>query len=127
MLTTDKGLGRLLGVLRLALRPRGAPTVEADRPPRSGRARFRMMYDRFREILALNDKTLELVAEIGDRLAGREPFSLEVVEGRVRKAAMDVFVMVKDLNQLAGGRHSGRYDALRRVDGELEPLLGGVQ
>jgi pyruvate,water dikinase len=86
-----------------------------------------MMYERFREILVLNDTTLELVAEIGDRLAGREPFSLEVVEGRVRKAAMDVFVMVKDLNQLAGGRHSGLYDALRRIDGGLEPLLGGVE
>jgi pyruvate,water dikinase len=86
-----------------------------------------MMYDRFREILALNDTTLELVAEIGDRLAGREPFSLEIVEERVRKAAMDVFVMVKDLNQLAGGRHAGLYDALRRIDGELQPLLGGVE
>lgn len=86
-----------------------------------------MMYDRFREILALNDTTLELIAEIGDRLAGREPFSLEVIEGRVRKAAMDVFVMVKDLNQLAGGRHGGLYDALRRIDGELGPLLGGIE
>lgn len=127
MLTTDKGLRRLLGALRSAFRPRAAPTLEADRLPRSGRARFRMMYDRFREILVLNDTTLELVAEIGDRLGGRGPFSLEVVQGRVRKAAMDVFVMVKDLNQLAGGRHGGLYDALRRIDGELEPLLGGVE
>jgi pyruvate, water dikinase len=85
------------------------------------------MYDRFREILALNDVTLELIAEIEDRLAGRKPFSLDVIEGRVRKAAMDVFVMVKDLNQLADGCHAGLYEALRRIDGELEPFLGGLE
>jgi pyruvate,water dikinase len=127
VLKTDKGPGRLLGALRSALRPRAAPPAETDRPPRSGRARFRMMYERFREILALNDRTLGLIAEISDRLAGHEPFSLEIVKGRVRKAAMDVFVMVKDLNQLSGGRHGGLYDALRRIDAALEPLLGGVE
>ncbi len=127
MLTTGKALRGLLDSFRSAFGSRGTRPVEAERPPRSGQARFRMMYDRFREILALNDRTLELVAEIGDRLAGREPFSLEIVKGRVRKAAMDVFVMVKDLNLLSGGRHDGLYEALRRMDGELEPLLGGME
>jgi pyruvate,water dikinase len=127
VLKRDKGPGRLLGVLRSAFRPRGAPPSETDRPPRSGRARFRMMYERFREILALNDRTLELIAEISDRLSGHEPFSLEILKERVRKTAMDVFVMVKDLNQLSGGRHDGLYEALRRIDAALEPLLGGVE
>ncbi len=127
MLKSGSGLGRLVDSLRARIGRRLAPAGAAEPLPRTARARFRILYERFREILALNDATLELVAEIGDRLAGREPFSLEVVKGRVRKAAMDVFVMVKDLNQLAGGRFGGLYDALRRIDGELEPLLAGVE
>ena len=65
VLTTDKGLGRLLGACARRSDRRGADGGGTERLPRSGRARFRMMYDRFREILALNDATLELVAEIG--------------------------------------------------------------
>jgi pyruvate,water dikinase len=123
----ESRLGRLIGLLRSAFGMRRKPETIEETPPRSGRARFRMMYDRFREILVLNDSTLELIAGIGDRLAGREPFSLEAVKDRVRKAAMDVFVMVKDLNQIAGGRFGGLYDALRRIDRELEPLLAGAE
>lgn len=126
MLKTESGLGRLVGSLRTALLRR-RPRPAAGSPSHSGSATFQMMYDRFREILALNDATLEVVADISDRLAGEGPFSLEVVERRVRKAAMDVFVMAKDLNQLAGDRHRGLYDALRRIDGELEPLFGSVE
>ncbi len=81
------------------------------------------MYQRFREILVLNDDVLELIADIEDRLAGRAAFSLEVVERRVRKAAMDVFVMVKNVNLLAAGRHGGLYEALRGIDASLTAIL----
>jgi len=81
------------------------------------------MYERFREILVRNDEVLELIADIEDRLAGRAAFSLELVEQRVRKAAMAVFVMVKNVNLLGAGRHSGLYDALRTIDRALTAIL----
>ncbi len=85
-------------------------------------ARFRLMYERFREILAYNDTTLQLIADIEDRLSGRAPFALDTVIRRARKAAMDVFIMVKNLNQLSGNRHAGLYEALRAVNAELEVI-----
>jgi pyruvate,water dikinase len=81
---------------------------------------FSLMYDRFREILSLNNATLEMYADLEDRLAGRKPFALETVAQRARKAALDVFVMIKDLNQIAGGRHAALYDALHRLNQEIE-------
>jgi pyruvate, water dikinase len=83
-------------------------------------ARFRLMYERFREILSFNESTLELIADIEDRLASRSAFSLDAVLERTRRAAMDVFVMVKDLNQITDGRHGELYEALRRVSETIE-------
>jgi pyruvate, water dikinase len=86
----------------------------------SRRAVFRIRYDRFREILALNDSTLELIADIEELLAARRRFSLELVVRRVRKAAMDVFVMVKNLNQIGDDGHLALYESLRDLDRLLE-------
>lgn len=85
-------------------------------------ARFRLMYERFREILVYNDTTLQLIADIEDRLSGRAPFALDTVVRRVRKTAMDVFIMVKNVNQLSDNRHAGLYEALRALNAELEVI-----
>ena len=85
-------------------------------------ARFRLMYERFREILSFNDSTLQVIADIEDRLSGQAPFALDTMVQRVRKAAMDVFVMVKNLNQISGNRHAELYDALRALNADLEKI-----
>jgi pyruvate,water dikinase len=84
---------------------------------------FKVMYEKFREILALNDSTLEVIADIEDRLASRRPFSMDATARRVRKAAMDVFLMVRNLNQIADNRHTALYDALRHLDVRIEVEL----
>ena len=75
-------------------------------------ARFRLMYERFREILSCNDATLQLIADLEDRLSGRTLIPLDLVARRTREAAMDVFVMVKNLNQISGNAHTQLYPAL---------------
>lgn len=116
-----KGSWRFFDALRSALRPRAK--ADPRKGPLAADASFRLMYERFREILVHNDTILELIADIEDRLAGRVAFSLDAVERRVRGMAMDVFVMVKNVNQLGTGRHGNLYDALRRIDAELEGIL----
>ena len=101
---------------------RKGPRPGGSTPSRD--ATFRLMYQRFREILVFNDTTLGLIADIEDRLSQRKPFSLEALEPRVRQAAMDVFVMVKNLNQLAEERHAGLYGVLRRLNAQLEIEMG---
>ena len=98
-----------------ALRSRSGPRgVTADL------ARARLMYDRFREILGRNDATLQLIADIEDRLSGRSLIPLDLVVRRTRKAAMDVFVMVKNLNQISGNAHTQLYPALLAIGAELD-------
>jgi pyruvate,water dikinase len=83
-------------------------------------ATFRLMYERFREILALNDSALELIADIEDLLGTKRPFSLGAITSRIRKAAMDIFVMVKNINLIAPGRHEELYGTLQRINDLVE-------
>ena len=82
--------------------------------------KLRRMYQQFREILNLNDSTLQLIADIEDRLSGRTPFALIPLVQRIRRVSIDVFVMAKDLNQIADGRYSHLFEACRRVDAQME-------
>ncbi len=84
------------------------------------RVTFRLMYERFREILVLNDTTLELIADIEELLANRRLFSFDTLSRRIRNAAMDVFLMVKDINLIAEGRYTALYGALERLNNLLE-------
>lgn len=86
-------------------------------------ARFRWMYERFREILAINDSMLQLISDVEERSSGRVPFALNPVVERIRRATLDVFVMVKNLNQIADGRYNRLYDALGRLNADIEAAM----
>ena len=88
---------------------------------------FRLMYERFREILGLNDAVLQVIADMEDKLQGRQPFAFDPLVQRIRRMTMDVFVMVKDLNQIAGNRYGELYEALRRISGDIDMECAGQQ
>lgn len=107
--------GRLKRALSSLGRGGGAAQAAAARD-----TSFRQMYERFREILGLNDAVLQVIADMEDKLQGRHPFAFDPLVQRIRRMTMDVFVMVKDLNQMAGNRYGTLYEALRRVSGEID-------
>jgi pyruvate,water dikinase len=92
------------------------------REPAPGPARFQALYERFREILALNDAALQLIADLDEMRARRAP-DLEALAPRVRRVAMDVFLMVKDLDLIAGGKYPDLYEALKGIDARIEAEL----
>jgi pyruvate,water dikinase len=83
------------------------------------------MYERFRSILACNDSTLQLIADIEDRLSGRYPFSLNLIVRRIRRSITDVFVMVRDFDELTSGKHPELFDSVRGINTMFESDLAG--
>ncbi len=104
----------------LLARIRGLLTSAPAGRQRMGSALFRFKYERFRELLALNDGALQLYADLEDLLASHEAFALDSILQRTRKVALDVFILAKNLNQIADGRYHDLYPALHRIAGELE-------
>jgi pyruvate,water dikinase len=80
----------------------------------------RLLYDRFREILALNESVHHLIAGLEDQIAGRRPFVLEATVQKVRQGLLDGLIMVKNLNQIAGGRYMRLYDSLAELGRDFE-------
>ena len=94
-------------------RPGGAsPSLREDR--------LSLMYERFREILALNDNLLQLFADIEDKLLGNRPFALGPITQAVRRATGNVYVMARDLNLIADNRYRELYDVLRQLTADIE-------
>ncbi len=91
--------------------------------PHPGGARFQLLYERFREILALNDATLQLIADMEDMRARRSADALEALAPRIRRVAMDVFLMAKDLNQIAAAKYTDLYQVLKSINGNIESEL----
>ncbi len=91
-----------------------------------GEADFRLAYQRFREVLTLNDSILNLVADLEEAAAGRLTLDPSTVAARLRKGAMDAFVMAKDLNQLSGQRYPALYEVVSKLAGALDAELAGV-
>lgn len=90
-------LRRLLG----RQRPSGASV-----PGEGGHSRQQVQYGRFQQILAHNDKTLELIADVEDAAAGRGGADLDSLARRLRVACEDVTCMVESLDAISGGRHA---------------------
>ena len=86
-------------------------------------ARFREQYERFCEILALNDATLELIADIEDVRSGRARIDLDTLARRLRRSCLDVSAMVQNLDLMAGGRWSTLNAALHAIRSALEEEL----
>jgi pyruvate,water dikinase len=89
----------------------------------SQREQLKQTYERFKEILSLNDATLQLIADIEDRVTGRIPFSMNVFSRRIREASVDSFVMARDLDQICPGRYDELPGVVRRISTAIDAEL----
>jgi pyruvate,water dikinase len=96
-------------------------------PPQRVGLPFKLAYGYFRELLAANDRVLEVIAEFEDKLGGEHPFNLKEVRTRVETATSAAFVIVKNLNLVSDGKYPALYDALERIDRNVHAALGDVR
>ena len=64
------------------------------------RTAFKARYHQFKLLLTANDKALEVMAEIESALRGLTPFGMHFVRSRSTTVSINVFQMVKHLNEL---------------------------
>ena len=89
----------------------------------SQREGIKRTYERFKEILSLNDATLQLIADIEDRVSGRIPFSMNVFSRRIRESSVDSFVMARDLDQICPGRYDELPGVVRKISAAIDAEL----
>lgn len=73
------------------------------------RLTFKSRYHSFKLLLAANNKILDDIADIERALRGSEPFSMAFVSTRCASISVNVFQMIRNMENIA----PGKYDALR--------------
>jgi pyruvate,water dikinase len=84
-----------------------------------------LVFDRFRKILNSNNQSLEIIADLGEKLSGDYIFDRRYIETGVDRLGRAVKTSIAGLNELCDNRFTDLYAVYDRLTGELQRLLAG--
>jgi pyruvate,water dikinase len=84
-----------------------------------------LVFERFRKVLNSNNQSLEIIADLGEKLSGNYIFDRRYIETGVERLSSRVKVSIEGLNELCNNRFKNLYAVYDRMRGELEYLLAG--
>lgn len=100
---------------------RKSRVFESDSPAKIA---FQNKYRHFQNLLAGNNRALEIMTELEQVCYGPKPFTLEYITGQAERLVSRVYDIAEDLNGLSGGRYEGLFDAVERIGvGILQELV----
>jgi len=103
------------------LRPRRGRPSAAD--VEALRIDFKARYHAFKRLLAANNKALAIMADIEHMLMGRHPFGMSFVRASTTALSVNVFNMIKHLDQLSRGRYQALYGRFDDIQARIEGVL----
>ena len=79
------------------------------------KAAFQKKYRHFQNLLAGNNRALEIITDLEQTCYGVKPFTLEYVIGQVEKLQARVYDIAEDLNALATGKYDELFDVVEQM------------
>jgi len=104
---------------KLVSRRRPLEQVDAE----ALRLDFRARYHAFKLLLAANNKSLEVMADIERVLEGSYPFGMTFVRACSTALSVNVFNMIKYLDQLSHGKYKDLYARFDHIQARIETGL----
>ncbi|MBI5410089.1 MAG: hypothetical protein HZA14_12040 [Nitrospirae bacterium] len=89
----------------------------------AGHLPFDAVFGLFREVLGNNNRSLEIITDMGDKLGGDYIFDINYIKGAYAELISAVGRSINSFNALTQNRYSGIHDAFRRIDGQLRSLI----
>lgn len=105
--------------------PGGQKDALSDSATADLKSTFKSRYHSFKLLLASNNKALEAMAGMEQALSGDKPFGMSFVQGHCTALLVNVFQMVKHLDELAPtqGKYVVLYERLREIQQRVNGLL----
>lgn len=94
-------------------------------PGGEGTALFRARYHALRQLLAANNKALEVMAEMERAAAGGRLFGFSFVRSSCTDVGVSVFRMVSHLDAIAPGSYAELSAVLERIQHRIQAVLAG--
>lgn len=86
---------------------------------------FRTLFDKFQQILLGNNRVLETMSEMEDKLGGEYIFDINYLNRAVSQLSQEVHRIVLNLNIIAENRYIKLFDLQEKIQLELEAVLQG--
>ncbi|MBI5409278.1 MAG: hypothetical protein HZA14_07920 [Nitrospirae bacterium] len=103
--------GLLKSVLKFPLKRSAAPLP------------FDAVFGLFKEVLNSNNRSLEIITDMGDKLGGDYIFDINYIKGAYSELTSSVGSSIKSFNALMQNRYPGIHDAFSRIDNQLRALI----
>jgi len=87
------------------------------------RETFRKKYHAFRLLLAANNAALHLMTELELALQGNQSFGMSFIRSRATAISVNVFSMIKYLNELTRGKYESLEPVFAAIQTRLEEVL----
>ena len=87
-------------------------------------AAFRFRYACFKDLLDSNTQLLNIIADLEEKLKGREVFGMSYVRSQAARAAFHTFRMIKSLDVLSGHKYPVLYRVLDVINIRIKHQLG---
>ncbi len=105
----------------------GSLTKSIFRPLKRRKRNFSFadVFHRFQTILSLNNKILELMAEMGDKLSGDYIFDKQYIRSACEQMADYVYKLIYNLDSIAPQKYLELYNVFKKINSEIEQELEG--
>ena len=92
-------------------------------PKAAQRVPFATLFGKFQNILALNNRSLELIAEANDKLGGHYVFDQQYIRSFCQELRELVDQLIYNLEGLAPQKYSGLFKVFREINYDIEEEL----
>lgn len=87
--------------------------------PQKLRAMFRARYHSFKLLLTANSRALEIMSEMERAARGDRAFGMSFVKAKVTGVCVNVFRMIKHLDELAPGKYRALFDRFHEIQEKI--------
>lgn len=87
------------------------------------RAAFAARYHNFKLLITANNKALEIMSDMEKTLRGNQSFGLSFVRASCTAVSVNVFRMIKHMEELAPGKYTLLFDRFKLIQASLRELL----
>jgi pyruvate,water dikinase len=91
---------------------RKSKVFQTDSPEK---AAFQDKYKNFQNLLAGNNRALEIITDLEQVCYGSKPFSLDYIMDQAQNLVSRVYDISEDLNALSRGKYPGLFDSLEQI------------
>ncbi len=85
----------------------------------------KVVFSRFRQVLDSNNRALEIMADLGDKLGGNYIFDINYIKSSYAELADSIFKSIYSLSTLTQNKYSDLHSAFERINTRITRIIQG--